>query len=374
MAAVVVVVLPTVVWVVVVVFEHTEMVTVCGNGGFSTVPAAGALALHLTRRAAARGTVDLRERRIQPRRVAEIAVPAADCVSPTTFGTVAEQGPVDTTRLTGVFGGCWVPAAGVWEATFPAETCCEQAVVCVPTVRLAPVMVLPADVCENPTTLGTWTEDLTDRDGQLHHRRRGDRGPCGRVLREYGPRRLGARDVVDLIGQSLAGEELGRRGELLPDDRTAHVTFFTVVPALTTRLTWLFLSTLTPPAGSLEMTSPLVTAGLVSSTSWCPTARLSFCRVWVAVPTVWPATSGTVTCSVVVSARTRKKAITAEHDQEGHEQDDHPPDAPLALLLGPAGARGATSRHRRPGAGATHVERLGLPRHHDGSGRADRPR
>lgn len=90
--------------------------------------------------------------------VAEIALPAADCVSPTTFGTVAVQGPLDTTRLIAVLAGCWLPAAGAWDATFPAETCCEHAVLCVPTVRLLPLMVLPAAAGESPTTLGTWVE------------------------------------------------------------------------------------------------------------------------------------------------------------------------------------------------------------------------
>ncbi len=141
---VVVVVAPTVVWVVVVVFEHTEMVTVWGNGGFSTVPAPG---LWLCTWPA---VPPLEEQStcvnvgFSPG-VLEIAVPAADCESPTTFGTVAEHGPFDTTMLTGVFGGCWVPAAGVWEATFPAETCCEQAELCVPTVRL-----LAGNECSRP--------------------------------------------------------------------------------------------------------------------------------------------------------------------------------------------------------------------------------
>jgi hypothetical protein len=155
--AVVVVVPPTPV-VVVVVVEHTVMVTFCGNGELSTVPAEGFWLCTWP------GVPPLWEQSIwlntgvRPG-VFEMLVFAALWVSPTTLGTVAEQGPFEMTRFIGVFGGCCVPAAGVCDATLPVETCWEQACVCVPTVRLAEVIVLPADVCENPTTLGTFTED-----------------------------------------------------------------------------------------------------------------------------------------------------------------------------------------------------------------------
>ena len=62
---------------------------------------------------------------------------------------------METTRLTGVPLLTWVPAAGFWEAMLPVATLCEQAEVWVPTVRLLPLMVLPALVWEKPTTLGT---------------------------------------------------------------------------------------------------------------------------------------------------------------------------------------------------------------------------
>jgi hypothetical protein len=68
---------------------------------------------------------------------------------------VAEQGPLETTKLIGVPLFTWVPATGLWEAMLPVATVCEHADVWVPTVRLSPLMVLPALVWENPTTLGT---------------------------------------------------------------------------------------------------------------------------------------------------------------------------------------------------------------------------
>ncbi len=115
---VVVVVAAVVVVVVVDVVEHTEMVTVWGNGGFSTVPAEGLWlctwpAVPPLEEQSTCVNVGFRPG------VPEIALPAALCESPTTLGTVAEQGPVDTTRLTGVFGGCWLPAAGTLRSDIP---------------------------------------------------------------------------------------------------------------------------------------------------------------------------------------------------------------------------------------------------------------
>lgn len=66
-----------------------------------------------------------------------IAVVAAACVCPTTFGTVAVLAPVDTTRLTAVFGGTELPAAGDWLITLPAATVELVDVVIVPTVKPA---------------------------------------------------------------------------------------------------------------------------------------------------------------------------------------------------------------------------------------------
>ncbi len=76
-----------------------------------------------------------------------------------TSGTVAEQGPLETTRLIGVPLFTWVPAAGVCWAMLPRDTVCEQADVWLPTLRLFPLMVLPALVWVKPITLGTLMVD-----------------------------------------------------------------------------------------------------------------------------------------------------------------------------------------------------------------------
>ena len=77
-----------------------------------------------------------------------------DC--PTTPGTVTQL-PLDTTRLTAVFGGALVPAAGFCADTTPLGWP-EQAVVWLPTFRLSPRSVAPAAAGDCPTTLGTDTE------------------------------------------------------------------------------------------------------------------------------------------------------------------------------------------------------------------------
>ena len=58
--------------------------------------------------------------------------------------------PVDTTRLTGVFGGTCVPAAGLCADTSPLPSCHEHAVVWLPTVRLAWSRSCPAAAGEMP--------------------------------------------------------------------------------------------------------------------------------------------------------------------------------------------------------------------------------
>jgi hypothetical protein len=69
-----------------------------------------------------------------------------------TFG-----GPLETTRLTADPEFTSVPADGVSLITFPAATVLLDAVVTVPTTRLAPVIAAVAAVCVKPTTFGTET-------------------------------------------------------------------------------------------------------------------------------------------------------------------------------------------------------------------------
>jgi hypothetical protein len=84
-----------------------------------------------------------------------IAVDAADCVSPTTLGTVTGAGPEDTVRFTAEPGATLAPALGLSLITLPAGTVELDTVVTVPTVRPAPVIAVVAADCESPTTLGT---------------------------------------------------------------------------------------------------------------------------------------------------------------------------------------------------------------------------
>src|SRR4249919_2483486 len=75
-----------------------------------------------------------------------IAVAAAACFWFTTFGTATGAGaaPVDTTRLTALPGAANVPPAGVWLITEPEGTVGLEAVVTVPTVRLAAAIAAAA--------------------------------------------------------------------------------------------------------------------------------------------------------------------------------------------------------------------------------------
>jgi hypothetical protein len=87
-----------------------------------------------------------------------MAVVAAACVSPTTFGTDTFAGPLETTRLTAEPALTEVPATGLSLITLPEATLLLDAVVTVPATRPAPVMAVVAAACVSPTTLGTVTD------------------------------------------------------------------------------------------------------------------------------------------------------------------------------------------------------------------------
>jgi hypothetical protein len=84
-----------------------------------------------------------------------IAVEAAACVSPTTFGTATLAGPVETTRFTAEPTFTLVPAVGLSLITLPFATVLLAALVTVPTTKPAPVMAVEAAACVSPTTFGT---------------------------------------------------------------------------------------------------------------------------------------------------------------------------------------------------------------------------
>src|SRR5437588_11965802 len=89
-----------------------------------------------------------------------MALVAAACVWPTTFGTGTGGGggpPVETTRLTAKPLATLVPAAGLWQITLPGATVVIDCIVTVPRVRPALMMALVAAACIWPTTFGTST-------------------------------------------------------------------------------------------------------------------------------------------------------------------------------------------------------------------------
>src|SRR5204862_521259 len=86
-----------------------------------------------------------------------MALAAAACVWPTTFGTATWAGPLETTRLTAEPLATLVPAVGLSLITVPEATVVLDCIVTVPTVRPAPVMALVAAACVWPTTFGTGT-------------------------------------------------------------------------------------------------------------------------------------------------------------------------------------------------------------------------
>src|SRR5262245_23753281 len=86
-----------------------------------------------------------------------IAVEAAVCVRPTTFGTATCGGPDETTRFTALPTVTCVPETGVWLITDPAATVVLDCCVTVPTSRPAFVIAVEAAACARPTTFGTAT-------------------------------------------------------------------------------------------------------------------------------------------------------------------------------------------------------------------------
>jgi hypothetical protein len=86
-----------------------------------------------------------------------IALAAAACVSPVTFGTETGAGPLDTTRFTAVPGATDCPAAGFWLMTLPDATVELDCCVTLPTTSDAPVIALAAAACVSPVTFGTET-------------------------------------------------------------------------------------------------------------------------------------------------------------------------------------------------------------------------
>src|SRR6185503_15184593 len=83
-----------------------------------------------------------------------MAVVAAACAKPTTFGTETLGGPLDTTRLTADPAFTCVPAAGLSLITLPAGTVLLAAVVTTPSTNPALVMAVVAAACDKASALG----------------------------------------------------------------------------------------------------------------------------------------------------------------------------------------------------------------------------
>src|SRR5215475_8078464 len=86
-----------------------------------------------------------------------IAVDAAACVRPTTFGTATCGGPEETTSETALPTTICVPAVGFSLMTDPEGTVVLDAVVTVPTINPAFVIAVEAAAWVRPTTFGTAT-------------------------------------------------------------------------------------------------------------------------------------------------------------------------------------------------------------------------
>jgi hypothetical protein len=90
-----------------------------------------------------------------------MALFAAACVIPTTFGTAICAGPLLTVRFTAEPVATIEAATGLSLMTVPEATVELLCIVTVPTTRPAPVMALVAAVCVIPVKFGTATCDLT---------------------------------------------------------------------------------------------------------------------------------------------------------------------------------------------------------------------
>ena len=122
--------------------------------GLTSVPAAGVELMTLPE-----GTVGLLAFVTAPstRLAPVIAVVAAACVRPTTFGTATCAGPSETTSATAEPAETIEFATGFWLMTLPAGTLLLFADVVVPTTRPASAIVCEAPPKVSPVTSGTVT-------------------------------------------------------------------------------------------------------------------------------------------------------------------------------------------------------------------------
>src|SRR3954447_20223339 len=223
-----------------------------------------------------------------------IAVDAAACVRPTTFGTVTCGGPDDTTSATALPVATWVPAEGVWLITDPTGTIVLDTVVMAPAVRPAVVIAVVAPACVRPTTLGTATcaspDETTSETALPVPTCAAAAGlwlitdPAGTVALDAVvtvPRMRPAFVIAVVAAPCVRPTTLGTATCGRPDETTSATALptFTCVAALG-------FSLITDPDGTVVLVA-LVTA---------PTVRFALVIAVVAAVCVRPTTSGTATC------------------------------------------------------------------------------
>src|SRR3954453_2866504 len=223
-----------------------------------------------------------------------IAVDAAACVRPTTFGTGTCGGPDDTTSATALPVATWVPAEGVWLITDPAGTIVLDTVVMAPALRPAVVIAVVAPACVRPTTLGTATcasPDETTSETAL---------PVPTCAAAAGlwlitdPAGTVALDAVVTVPRMRPAFVIA----VVAAPCVRPTTFGTATcgrPDETMSATALPLATCVAAAGVWLMTDPAGTVALDAVVS-VPRMRPAFAIAVVAAPCVSPTTFGTATC------------------------------------------------------------------------------
>src|SRR3954470_11488376 len=223
-----------------------------------------------------------------------IAVVAAACVWPTTFGTATCGRPDEMTSATALPIVTCVPATGDSLITEPAGTVVLEAVVIAPTVRFTPVIAVVAAACVCPTTFGTAT--------------------CGRPDEMTSATALPIVTCVPAAGDSLITDPAGTvvldAVVMAPTVNSAPTmaalaaacvcptTFGTATcgrPDETTSATALPIVTCVPAAGDSLITDPAGTV-VLDAVVIAPTVNSAPVMAALAATCVCPTTFGTATC------------------------------------------------------------------------------
>ncbi len=237
-----------------------------------------------------------------------IAVLAALCVSPTTFGTLTCAGPLDTTRFTDEPVFTLVPAVGFSLMTLPEATVLLACVVTVPTTKPAVVMAVLAALCVSPTTLGTLTCA-----GPLETTRSTDE-PVFTLVPAVGfslitfPEATVPLACVVIVPTTRPAVVMAVLAALCVSPTTLGTLTF-AGPLETTRFTDEPAFTLVPAVGFSLMTLPDVTV-LLACVVTVPTTKPELVRAVLAADCVSPTTFGTDTVACLTVKLFDKLAIS----------------------------------------------------------------